>query len=68
MFPRLLDLLSQRGFVLTTLEEAQADPAYSAVPSRANWSGTFLEQMQTSTPAAPSLSPLFERLAGLCAD
>jgi peptidoglycan/xylan/chitin deacetylase (PgdA/CDA1 family) len=67
MFPRLLDLLSLRGFVLTTLEEAQADPAYESVPSRdANWSGSLLDQMRRDPPSGQSLDALFERLARLC--
>jgi peptidoglycan/xylan/chitin deacetylase (PgdA/CDA1 family) len=67
MFPRLLDLLSERGFVLTTLEEAQGDPAYASVPSRdGNWSGTLLDQMRRDPAPDQALDGLFERLAGLC--
>jgi peptidoglycan/xylan/chitin deacetylase (PgdA/CDA1 family) len=67
MLPRLLDLLSRRGFVLTTLDEAQADPAYTIVPTRAaNWSGTLIEQMRRDPAPAASLDNLFQRLAGVC--
>jgi peptidoglycan/xylan/chitin deacetylase (PgdA/CDA1 family) len=67
MFPRLLDLLSRRGFVLTTLEEAQADGSYESVPSRAaNWSGTLLDQMRVDPAPAVSPDDLFARLSSLC--
>ena len=45
MFPRLLELLQQRGFKLITLPEAARDPAYAEEPALTKWGGTFLEQM-----------------------
>ncbi len=54
MFPRLLELLQQRGFELTTLEEAQSDPAYKSVPDRpGNFNGTLLQQLRVGAPPAP---------------
>ena len=77
MLPRLLDLLDANGFVLTTLEEAQADDAYKRVPQRdSHWSGTLLNQL---TPRPPSTAPVdkpqaaqpanevFAKLSALCA-
>ena len=73
MFPRLLELLRDRGFTLTTLEEAQADEAYKSVPVRdANWSGTLLNQLRPARPAAaqqevkPPAEDVFTRLSALC--
>jgi peptidoglycan/xylan/chitin deacetylase (PgdA/CDA1 family) len=73
MLPHLLDLLQQRGFVLTTLEEAQADAAYATIPERdANWNGTLLQQLRPR-PAAPpsadstsSTQSVFATLGSLC--
>jgi peptidoglycan-N-acetylglucosamine deacetylase len=68
MLPRLLDLLQQQGFTLSTLEDAQSDAAYATVPDTGGtWSGTFLEQMAIARkqPAAPS-SDVFKRLEALC--
>jgi peptidoglycan/xylan/chitin deacetylase (PgdA/CDA1 family) len=74
MLPRLLDLLEAKGFVLTTLEEAQADKAYDAVPAReSNWSGTLLNQLRPRPPVsadAPKPQPaddVFAKLSALCA-
>ena len=82
MLPGLLELLDANGFVLTTLEEAQADEAYKRVPERAaNWSGTLLNQLtpprppstapsdtpQTAQPAVQSGSDVFAKLSALCA-
>jgi peptidoglycan/xylan/chitin deacetylase (PgdA/CDA1 family) len=68
MLPRLLDILHQHGFVLTTLEDAQADAIYRTVPdTTGTWSGTFLEQMAAARhrqPPAPS--DVFARLGALC--
>jgi peptidoglycan/xylan/chitin deacetylase (PgdA/CDA1 family) len=75
MLPRLLDLLKDRGFELTTLEDAQSDEIYTRVPVRdANWSGTLLNQLRPrpATPPADSQKPpapaddTFARLAALC--
>jgi peptidoglycan/xylan/chitin deacetylase (PgdA/CDA1 family) len=74
MFPRLLDLLKERGFALTTLEEAQSDDAYKKVPVRdSNWSGTLLDQLRASRPAPPPSSGtpvpsenIFTKLSTLC--
>jgi peptidoglycan-N-acetylglucosamine deacetylase len=74
MLPRLLELLRERGFVLTTLEDAQADPAYETVPERqGNWNGTLLQQLRRNTPAAPqgpeqpSVSEsVFAKIGALC--
>ena len=74
MLPRLLDLLDEKGFVLTTLEEAQADEAYKTVPVRdANWSGTLLNQLRPPRPASPPSTEkpqpaddVFAKLSELC--
>lgn len=75
MLPRLFDLLEAKGFVLTTLEEAQADKAYEAVPARdANYSGTLLNQLRPrpAVQAPPTDKPqpvddVFAKLSALCA-
>jgi len=78
MLPRLLELLDANGFVLTSLEEAQADEAYQRVPERdSNWSGTLLNQLapprpSSTTPAATSpatpqsATDVFAKLGGIC--
>ena len=72
MLPRLLDLLEERGFVLTTLEEAQTDKAYDAVPAReSNWSGTLLNQLRPRPSAPPPTEKppaddVFAKLSALC--
>jgi peptidoglycan/xylan/chitin deacetylase (PgdA/CDA1 family) len=71
MLPKLLDLLRDRGFVLTTLEDAQSDPAYATVPDRqGNWNGTLLNQLRTrpsQPPAEPPAGPtVFEKLGAIC--
>jgi peptidoglycan/xylan/chitin deacetylase (PgdA/CDA1 family) len=49
MFPRLLELLQQRGFRLITLQDAASDPAYAADPEPlTKWGGTFLQQVLAS--------------------
>jgi hypothetical protein len=68
MLPRLLDLLHDRGFVLTPLEDAEADAAYKTVPeARGTWSGTLLEQMAVArgTPPPPP-DVIFTKLDALC--
>jgi|tagenome__1003787_1003787.scaffolds.fasta_scaffold20772374_1 peptidoglycan/xylan/chitin deacetylase (PgdA/CDA1 family) len=68
MLPRLLELLEQHGFTLSTLQEAQADEVYTTVPDFPGpWSGTLLEQMAAArhvTPPPPD--GVFEKLAALC--
>jgi peptidoglycan-N-acetylglucosamine deacetylase len=70
MLPRLLELLHERGFVLTTLDEAQTDPAYATVPEReSHWNGTLLQQLRQRSPSADSTSsaqPTFAKLGSLC--
>ena len=79
MLPRLLDLLKDRGFELTTLEDAQSDEIYTRVPVRdSNWSGTLLNQLRprpatpsaalsdAQEPPAPPSDDTFARLAALC--
>ena len=74
MLPRLLELLRERDFVLTTLEEAQADPAYATVPDRTgDWNGTLLHQLrgnfQPGSQASEKPKPwenVFDTLAALC--
>jgi peptidoglycan-N-acetylglucosamine deacetylase len=68
MLPRLLDLLNQQGFVLTTLDDAQSDAAYTTVPETGGvWSGTLLEQMAAAH-HRPASAPddVFTRLNALC--
>jgi peptidoglycan/xylan/chitin deacetylase (PgdA/CDA1 family) len=70
MFPRLLDLLQERGFALITLQEAARDPAYAKDPDLpANWNGTWLQQWLNArhTPAAPrEPANIFDTLSALC--
>jgi len=68
MLPRLLDLLDQQGFVLTTLEDAQKDAVYSTLPETGgNWSGTLFDQMAAARHLpAPPPTDVFQRLGGLC--
>ena len=67
MLPRLLALLHDQGFALTTLEDAEGDAAYQTVPgTRGTWSGTFLEQMAAARRPPPPPDPIFARLDALC--
>jgi peptidoglycan-N-acetylglucosamine deacetylase len=68
MLPRLLELLKERGFMLMTLEDAQADDAYEVAPeTNGVWSGTFLDQMGAARQRPPVLSSdVFARLEALC--
>jgi peptidoglycan/xylan/chitin deacetylase (PgdA/CDA1 family) len=69
MLPRLLDLLKQRGFTLTTLEEAQADAAYTGSPDLpANFTGTWLEQWMRArgTPLPPEPGNPLQVLSTVC--
>jgi peptidoglycan-N-acetylglucosamine deacetylase len=69
MLPRLLELLQEKGFELTTLEEAQTDSAYTTVPDRqSNWNGTLLNQLRTGPAPQPSsgIENLSQKLGTLC--
>jgi hypothetical protein len=57
MLPRLLDLLQQQGFTLTTPEDAQLG----------TWSGSLLDMMAAAC-RRPPLPPdeVFARLDALC--
>jgi peptidoglycan/xylan/chitin deacetylase (PgdA/CDA1 family) len=68
MLPRLLDLLDQQGFVLTTLEDAQKDAAYSTLPEAGgNRSGTLFDQMAAARHLPPPPpTDVFQRLGALC--
>jgi peptidoglycan/xylan/chitin deacetylase (PgdA/CDA1 family) len=68
MLSPLLDLLAQRGFALTTLEDAQSDSAYVTPPDlAANWHGTLLQQLVTARHLSlPPGDDVFEKLAALC--
>jgi YVTN family beta-propeller protein len=68
MLPRLLEILEERGFALTTLEEAEADKAYDTVPERQGaWNGTLLEQLRPPQAAAPPPSDnVFTKLSAVC--
>jgi peptidoglycan/xylan/chitin deacetylase (PgdA/CDA1 family) len=69
MLPKLLDLLAQRGFALTTLEEAESDPAYAIEPDlKANWDGTLLDQLLAArkTRLPPHADDTFEKLGAIC--
>ena len=69
MLPRLLDLLQQRGWSLTTLPDAASDPAYATVAEgRTTWTGTFLdhhERPQAGALPRPA-DETFQRLGALC--
>jgi len=68
MLPRLLDLLQQQGFNLTTLEDAQKDAAYETLPDTGGvWSGTLFDQIAAARkrPPAPP-GDAFARLDALC--
>jgi peptidoglycan-N-acetylglucosamine deacetylase len=69
MLPHLLDLLQERGFALTTLDDAQADAAYAVTPDRQDgWRGTLLEQLRAESPAAQrAMREFFEKLPSVCA-
>jgi peptidoglycan/xylan/chitin deacetylase (PgdA/CDA1 family) len=69
MLPRLLDLLSERGFRLVSLPEAEADPAYAVDPDVAMAGGsTLLDQMAKAKglPPAPGSGDALARLGALC--
>lgn len=69
MLPRLLNLLQQRGWTLTTLPEAASDPAYAKeAEGRAVWTGTFLdhhERAQAGVLPRPA-DEVFQKLGALC--
>jgi peptidoglycan-N-acetylglucosamine deacetylase len=69
MLPKLLDLLEARGFALTTLEEAQRDPAYRALAEGlTTWNGTWLDQLAAARRLPPTPDPdrPFATLSTLC--
>ena len=71
MLPRLLDLLHERGWTLTTLPDAASDPAYAKVPEgRTSWTGSFLDHHRSPQPrrdAAPRpADDFFQKIAGVC--
>jgi peptidoglycan-N-acetylglucosamine deacetylase len=46
ILPDALDMLAKKGFTLTTLEDAQSDPAYNTDPDAGSqYGGTLLEQL-----------------------
>jgi peptidoglycan/xylan/chitin deacetylase (PgdA/CDA1 family) len=69
MLPRLLEIIEQQGFALTTLEEAQKDPVYGTILDTGRaWSGSFLDQFAVATrrlPVSPA-SDVFAKLGALC--
>jgi hypothetical protein len=67
MLPRLLDLLQQQGFTLTTLEDAQSDAACDSVPETGGtWSGTLLDMMAAARRRPPPPDEVLARLDALC--
>jgi peptidoglycan/xylan/chitin deacetylase (PgdA/CDA1 family) len=68
MFPKLLELLQQRGFKLIPLQEAESDPAYATDPGLPGKSdGTLLEMMAASKHFPPNSAedPLL-KVAAVC--
>jgi peptidoglycan/xylan/chitin deacetylase (PgdA/CDA1 family) len=69
MLPRLLELLQQRGWTLTTLPDAASDPAYARVAEgRTTWTGTFLdhhERAQAGALPRPA-DEVLQKLGSLC--
>jgi peptidoglycan/xylan/chitin deacetylase (PgdA/CDA1 family) len=71
MLPRLLEIIEQQGFALTTLEEAQKDAVYGTILDTGRvWSGSFLDQFAVATrrtPVSPSSdADVFAKLGALC--
>jgi peptidoglycan/xylan/chitin deacetylase (PgdA/CDA1 family) len=69
MLPRLLDLLHERGWTLTTLPDAASDPAYAKVAEgRTSWTGSFLDHHRPPRDAAPPrpADDFFQKIAGVC--
>jgi peptidoglycan/xylan/chitin deacetylase (PgdA/CDA1 family) len=69
MLPKLLDLLAERGFTLTTLDEAARDPVYATDPARRKWwSGNLFEQMEPDADPQwdKDSEALFAMLAAMC--
>jgi peptidoglycan/xylan/chitin deacetylase (PgdA/CDA1 family) len=67
MLPGLLDLLKERGFALTTLENASSDDAYRSEPALQSWNGTFLGQMMNArNPSKPSPDGFMEKVGAIC--
>ena len=67
MLPRLLDLLEERGFTLTTLEDASSDEAYRTEPAGQSWNGTFLEQLlKAKGGPRPAADNFMQEVAAVC--
>ena len=69
MLPKLLDLLSARGFQLVTLPQAQSDPVYADDPDRGfSFGTTLLDQMAAAkgVTAATIADDSMSKLEGLC--
>jgi peptidoglycan/xylan/chitin deacetylase (PgdA/CDA1 family) len=69
MLPRLLDLLRQLGFALTTLEDAQGDPAYATgAGAQTNGNEAALHQVLSEHDLAPpdDSEGVLQKLAALC--
>jgi peptidoglycan/xylan/chitin deacetylase (PgdA/CDA1 family) len=69
MLPRLLDLLQQRGFTLTTLPEAERGRAYAMDPVVPDgWHGTLLDNLRLARHMTlPRESDnIFQKLAAVC--
>jgi hypothetical protein len=64
---RLLNLLQQQGFTLTTLEVAQSDAACDSVPETGGtWSGTLLDMMAAARRRPPPPDEVLARLDARC--
>jgi (4-O-methyl)-D-glucuronate---lignin esterase len=69
MLPKLLDLLSARGFQLVTLPQAQGDPVYADDPDRGfSFGTTLLDQMAAAkgVTAATIADDSMSKMEGLC--
>lgn len=69
ILPELLDLLARKGFDLTTLEEAERDPAYATDPDAASRNGgTLLEQLFDARGLAypPIAAKPYRELESIC--
>lgn len=68
MMPHLLTLLKERGFALTTLQDAASDEAYKTeVVLPQNYNGTYLGQlMNAKSLPRPAGDDFFAKLAAIC--
>jgi peptidoglycan-N-acetylglucosamine deacetylase len=69
MLPRLLDLLAERQFTLTTLDTAHKDAAYRAsADGLTAWNGTWLDQLGAARhlPSTPDPDSPFATLGTIC--